>query len=300
MDEKTEEKSGPQSLLEAWMKTSTDFWKSMTRSATAPPQTAAAPGSADAMSRRGTLDTWRSSVKTWQSFSSLAIEPESLEGMFKGVNALPDIMVKMMQPAWNGFFSLQQEWLKAAGRAGRSAAAYNFENLDQEAFKAFTDLYEKEFRQYLNVPALGLTRVYQERLNQAADRFNIFQAAISEFVSMLYLPVEKSMKVMQEELTSMADRGSLPQTSKDYYRMWVKTLEGHYMTLFKSSEYNEALGKTLKTLSEFVVARREILQDALQALPVPTQKDMDELYKEIYLLKKRVKELEKKNRPPIY
>jgi polyhydroxyalkanoate synthesis regulator phasin len=29
--------------------------------------------------------------------------------------------------------------------------------------------------------------------------------------------------------------------------------------------------------------------------PVPTHKEMDELYKEIYLLKKRIKELEKKN-----
>ena len=29
-------------------------------------------------------------------------------------------------------------------------------------------------------------------------------------------------------------------------------------------------------------------------LPVPTHKEMDELYKEIYLLKKRIKELEKK------
>ena len=30
-------------------------------------------------------------------------------------------------------------------------------------------------------------------------------------------------------------------------------------------------------------------------LPVPTQKEMDELYKEIYLLKKRIKELEKRS-----
>jgi hypothetical protein len=29
-------------------------------------------------------------------------------------------------------------------------------------------------------------------------------------------------------------------------------------------------------------------------LPVPTHKEMDELYKEIYLLKKRIKALEKK------
>jgi polyhydroxyalkanoate synthesis regulator phasin len=32
-------------------------------------------------------------------------------------------------------------------------------------------------------------------------------------------------------------------------------------------------------------------------LPIPKQKDMDDLYKEIYLLKKRIKALEKKLEP---
>ena len=103
---------------------------------------------------------------------------------------------------------------------------------------------------------------------------------------------------MQDELARMADQGKLPESSKDYYRMWIKVLEGHYMTLFKSPGYTHTLGKTLDAMSAFMVARKEILEDALQALPVPTQKEMDELYREIYLLKKRVKELEKKNGSP--
>ena len=34
--------------------------------------------------------------------------------------------------------------------------------------------------------------------------------------------------------------------------------------------------------------------DMLQNLPIPTNKEMDELYKDLYILKKRVKELERK------
>jgi polyhydroxyalkanoate synthesis regulator phasin len=66
------------------------------------------------------------------------------------------------------------------------------------------------------------------------------------------------------------------------------------MTLFQSPEYIRTLNKTLDTMSEFSKAKKEILQDFLNMLPVPTHKEMDELYKEIYLLKKRIKELEKK------
>jgi polyhydroxyalkanoate synthesis regulator phasin len=106
--------------------------------------------------------------------------------------------------------------------------------------------------------------------------------------------MEKSFQVLQEKLTELADEGELPEDSKKYYQMWIKILEGHYMTLFQSSEYTQALNKTLDSLSEFSVAKKEILQDFMNMLPVPTHKEMDELYKEIYLLKKRIKELEKK------
>jgi hypothetical protein len=36
------------------------------------------------------------------------------------------------------------------------------------------------------------------------------------------------------------------------------------------------------------------MRDFLQLMPVVTHRDMDDLYKEFHLLKKRVKELEKK------
>ena len=50
----------------------------------------------------------------------------------------------------------------------------------------------------------------------------------------------------------------------------------------------------MDALTAFIAARQEVLEDTLKSMPVPTTKDMDELYKEIYLLKKRIRELEKK------
>jgi len=116
---------------------------------------------------------------------------------------------------------------------------------------------------------------------------------MAKFTHLLYLPVEKSFLVLQEKLSGLADQGELPEDSKTYYQMWIKILEGHYMTLFQSPEYIEALSQTLDSFANFSSARREILQDYLKMFPIPTQKEMDELYKEIYLLKKRIRKLEK-------
>jgi polyhydroxyalkanoate synthesis regulator phasin len=65
------------------------------------------------------------------------------------------------------------------------------------------------------------------------------------------------------------------------------------MTLFKSPEYNRTLSALFDHLSEYIISKNEVLQDMLQALPLPTYKEMDELYKDLHILKKRVKELER-------
>jgi len=294
MSDKQEEKTGPESLLEAWMKTSADFWESAYQGLADSVEKSGRSQASGVMPGARALESWESAMKTWKAMSSLMGEPASVESLTDGIRAFPEILMKLVKPTWGGFLRMQQEWAKRAARIGESTAAYKFENLDQEAFKVWAELYEKEFRHFLEIPQLGLTRGYQERMNQLLDRFNIFQAAMAEFISVLCLPVEKSLKVIQDELAAMAEKGKLPEKSKEYYRIWVKILEGHYMNLFKSPEYNRVLANTLNAMGQFAAARERLLQDALQALPVPTQKDMDELYKEIYLLKKRTKELEKK------
>ena len=36
---------------------------------------------------------------------------------------------------------------------------------------------------------------------------------------------------------------SFPEDPKAYYQMWIKILEGHYMTLFQSPDYVKTLGE---------------------------------------------------------
>jgi class III poly(R)-hydroxyalkanoic acid synthase PhaE subunit len=295
MTEKNDKESGPQNLLEAWMKSSTEIFGAAMKMW---PDVSKDSGTEDSSKKGGrsrTMESWLSNLKALQALSSTMSEPGAMEGMVNGINTFPEILMKMVQPAMDGFFHLQKEWLEKAGRIGKSTAAYDFENLDQEAFRAWSEIYEKEFRQFLNIPQLGLTRFYQERASEATDKYNLFQATVAEFISLLYLPVEKSAKVMQDQITDLADQGKLPENIKDYYRLWIKTLEGHYMTLFKSPEYSEELRRTLNALGEFTVARQKLLEDALTFLPVPTHKDMDDFYKEIYMLKKRIRDLEKKS-----
>jgi polyhydroxyalkanoate synthesis regulator phasin len=293
MREKSEGKEDPQVLFSAWMKTAGDFWGSMFQAWT----DAGGKFWSSEVSPKSTSGHAQASMdaalKTWQAVSSAMSEPEIMNSLFKGTGVMPEILMKMAQTSHAGFLQLQHKWFERAGRLGKSAEAYTFEDLDENAFRAWTEIYEKEFRQFFNIPQLGLTRLYQEKMNRAMDKFNIFQASMTEFLRLLYLPVTRSFSVLQEKFGEMAEAGKLPEDSKVYYQMWIKMLEGHYMTLFQSPEYTNILKKTLDSMSDYTATKNDLMEDILNILPIPKQKDMDELYREIYMLKKRIKTLEK-------
>ena len=117
---------------------------------------------------------------------------------------------------------------------------------------------------------------------------------MSEFLHLLYLPVEKSLKSLQEKMAEMAEQGPLDEQPKSYYNLWIKLLEGQYMELFQKPEYSEAMARTLCALNDSVEARQAVVNDILKQVNIPTNQDLDELSKEIYLLKKRIRALENK------
>ena len=280
-----------ESSIFPWLKDATDMWLNLAQ--TMPSGTDSALKTQTAVQNRFTRQL-ETNLNLLKSFSRMMSEPESASAAANSFSALPEILLKMAGSGFDVAMQIQNHLMEKAGNIGKRTEAYNFDNLDQDVFKALTEIYEKELRQYLKIPPLGLTRFYQERFNELLDKHNLFETTLAEFLSILYLPMEKSFRVLQEKLQEMAEEGHLPSDTKESYGMWLKILEGHYMSLFKSKEYTDALHRTLNKLEDFLIAKNDTMRDFLQLMPVVTHRDMDDLYKEFHLLKKRVRELEKK------
>ena len=280
-----------ESSIFPWLKDATDMWLNMAQAV--PSGMDSALKTQTAVQNRFTRQL-ETNLNLLKSFSRMMSEPESASAAANSFSALPEILLKMAGSGFDVAMQIQNHLMEKAGNIGKRTEAYNFDNLDQDVFKALTEIYEKELRQYLKIPPLGLTRFYQERFNELLDKHNLFETTLAEFLSILYLPMEKSFRVLQEKLQEMAEEGHLPSDTKESYGMWLKILEGHYMNLFKSREYTDALHRTLNKLEDFLIAKNDTMRDFLQLMPVVTHRDMDDLYKEFHILKKRVRELEKK------
>ena len=277
-------------LLAAWIKSAADFWGSTLQSWSKYDTTG--DGSSTGEKSR-TRESFETVFNSWQTLSSVAGDPGAMGAFSNLGRAMPEALSQMVQASWKSYFYLQQQWLEKGSRIGESSHAFNFDNLDREVFKAWTEIYEKEFQQFFHIPQLGLTRFYQEKFNESLDKHNRFQSQFAEFMHLIFLPIEKTFKVLQQQLSDLAREGKLPENSNDYYKLFIKILEGHYMSLFKSPEYVSTMAETLGALEDFMTARNAITQDLLKTMAVPTQDELDELYKELYQLKKRIKILEK-------
>lgn len=273
-----------------WLQAVADMWMNIAKTAPSGSQTALNAQAALQNRFSQQLDT---NLNLLKSFSKMMKPPDGQSAAAGTVQALPEVFLKIAKSGFDTALQIQNHLLEKAGKIGKRTEAYTFDNLDQDIFKALNEVYEKEIQQYFKIPPLGLTRFYQERFNEMLNQFNIFETTLAEFLSILYLPMEKSFKVFQDKLKEMAEQGNVPTATKENYAMWLKILEGHYMNLFKSADYTEALHRVLKHFENFMIARNEAMQDYLQMLPVVTTKDIDDLYKEFHQLKKRIKHLEK-------
>ncbi len=289
----------PESPLADWIKQSQELWTNWLQAAA---QTREArdsegrpPGKTEAGAGRGRMqENWETAFRMWQALSSAASDPTTADAAVKGLGTLPDFYMKLAQAGWLAVMKAQERMVEKAGKIGQKTEAYQFEAIDQNLINAWKEIYEEEVRQFYRIPQLGLTRYYQERFNECLDQMNLFQASLSEFLYVLSVPVEKTAKVFQEKLETLQSEGKIPEKSRDYYQLWLRILEGHYMTLFQSPEYLEALRNVLGQLDSFIKSKNLVLQDVLQFLPVPTNKEMDELIKDLHVFKRRVRELERR------
>jgi hypothetical protein len=303
MDEKKEDPFGFEAMVGNWTDAMNGFWAGManlTASSLGPEaereQAREEPGS-EKQAASPHLEAMGKALKSWQTLAAAMSAPGSVGSLLKSAGAMPEILAQLTQSALTSAVELQRKAMDQADRIGASVEAYRFENLDGDLFHVWTEIYEKEFRQFFHIPQLGLTRSYQEKLNTAVDAYNRFQSTFAEFLHLLSLPFNQAMAVMQDQMGELAAKGELPEDSQTYYRMWVKVLEGHFMTLFQTPEYEAALGKTITVLTEFSRAKDAVLEDMLQRFPVASRTELDDLARQVYELKKRIRYFEKRQKP---
>ena len=64
------------------------------------------------------------------------------------------------------------------------------------------------------------------------------------------------------------------------------------MTLFQSPDYIRSLAKTLSASAAYTRAKKDLINDVLGQLSMPSSENLDAVYKDLHALKKRLRTIE--------
>lgn len=124
-------------------------------------------------------------------------------------------------------------------------------------------------------------------INQELVEFN---KRLSEYYRQLTETWNEAQKQFAKKVPEIpTDTEHLDSTK----RIWIDVFENYFARLFDSPDFAENFGKLIS--SELELARHwgSITSLLLESANLPTKKEIDELYKELHLLRKRVAKLEK-------
>lgn len=291
----SDEKNNKQDIFENWVSASNEFWGTFNKMAKKGFNSQTVKdGDADQFAVRAN-ESMELSMRTWKTFFSMLSNPEKIMELNTPSDKIngEDSFKKFISVLEKGFETLTNTLNEKAGKIGSKIESMDFDKFDREVFNAWAGIYQDEIRKIYNLPQVGLWREYQEKISQAMDKYNLFNASLIEFMYFLYLPMERSLKNFQKELLDKMDEGQVPDDFNSIYNDCLKKLESDYSTMFHSKEYTNVMGRALEGLCDFRLAKNSIVEDMLKTSPIPVQSDLDELYKEMLVMKKRIRTLEK-------
>jgi len=286
-------------LTTSWLETTTLFWRNLatltSNGQEAQPEAAAADPTNDGDPPRDsqyrTYRSWETTVDTLGTLLGLLSSPENHETLLKSIGNCTETLAQATGDSLENLSDFHGQLIGTLAKMGEYTTAYNLDDIDHAAFEAARELYRKEIQKYLRIPKIGLPRELHEQLSQLIDRSTLFSSHPGELIYLFLLPLEQSNQAMQQKTKAMLERGEFIEDVKQGYNEWIKTLEDRYMELLKSPEYTEVLDNTITSLAAYKEIKLSLTDHFLKDLRLPTTSDMDQVYRDLYLLKKNVKQL---------
>ena len=235
----------------------------------------------------------------WNQLADPAKYKELLDMIF-GFNpsSLADFYAQSTKIFESGASSAQHfmgPWIEASGKTFSSLPPSGLANLDtflkiyQNLFQAFDTTFGKVFR----TPALGKDREKIELFSRSCDDFSHYLAKSIQYKEMMYRTGLKAMEKTAELVAKKSKSGEEVKTFEDFFNIWIGENEKTFHSLFETEEYAKKQGELLEFDLRVRRSFSSIVELYLRDFPIALRSEMDDLYKTIYELKKRVSHLEK-------
>ena len=125
---------------------------------------------------------------------------------------------------------------------------------------------------------------------EANEDLTEFNTRLAEYYKQLSDTWIEAQKRVNKKIPEIPQDMEHLEASK---RVWIDMFENDFTQLFDSEKFGENFGKLISSELELSKHWNKMLSVLLETANIPTKNDIDEIYKELHSLRKRMSKLEK-------
>jgi hypothetical protein len=161
-------------------------------------------------------------------------------------------------------------------------------------FELWLKAYDATYGKLIETPVVGPSRERIERIRKTVDTsVNLYAAWMQSIASFQSVFAEATRRTRQKTVEQAAEGKPAP-SSKDYYELWMETFSDTFKEFLSSPAFASDLGHLTSLSVDYHKCNQDMLEsNVLKPLAMPTRTEIEEINKEVYQLKKTVKELKR-------
>jgi hypothetical protein len=172
----------------------------------------------------------------------------------------------------------------------------------QEFIDMWTKSYQSTLGKLAQVPTFGPVREKQEKIMKSMPLYSkLYTTWVDSNINLqnvlleaMRRTFEKTTEYQINSATHTDDDKSCidSEKCKEFYKIWIDTYSNTFKEFTKSEHYASDMGKFASVFIDLQKYNREMIEENyLKPNNLPTKTDIDEIYKELYSLRKTVKGL---------
>ncbi|NJD77323.1 MAG: hypothetical protein FIB08_09555 [Candidatus Methanoperedens sp.] len=161
-----------------------------------------------------------------------------------------------------------------------------------EFFDLWLKTYEATYGRVIEIPPMGPSREKTEKVIRGfSTSVSLYAKWMESLINFQNVFIE-AMRRMRENMASRIEGEPSARSYEDFYEVWIETYSETFKEFLKSGHFASDMGTFMSQLMDFQKNNREVLEENyLKPSGLPTRTEIDEINKEVYLLKKTVREL---------
>ena len=153
------------------------------------------------------------------------------------------------------------------------------------------DSMRREMNTVLSLPAFGLAREHQERLQALARAQLDYQERSAAFNALLARSGQRAFELFEDKLVAHESRAARSASGRALFDLWVDAAEEAYAEAALTSEFRETYGALVNAQMRLRQGMQQEIELACAQLGMPTRTEVDAAHRKIAELQRELRRM---------